>query len=342
MPFCQNCGRKLAENEVCNCASGTAPTPAPAPAPAPAAAPTPAPAPAPAAAPVPAPAAAPTPAPAPAPAAAPTPAPAPAAAPKPVNNGQAVQTPPPAAQPAPKPANAAAQTPPPAPKPAPAPQSAPKPAPQPVPNPAQQPAYANAAAQQPKKKKSSVGLIIAIILIVVVLVILLILGVLAAIFIPGMLGYVNKSKVSSANSSASSIYKAASSSLTELDEQGYSIGGTYYIVCSDKENNYNLPENFNEDEFYKSMKNYFADSEKMEWFAVVEYGSVTYTADSETWKNEIVGTYPNQATTDGPSYYDKYYLSSSKREKASLTKLYNDAAQKVKQKAEDASYWSFY
>ena len=309
MPFCQNCGRKLAENEVCNCTSGAAPTPVPTPAPA--------------AAPQPAPAEA--------------PAPKPEAAPAP----KAEAAPAPAPKPEEKPATAAApQTPPPAaPKPQPAPAPAPKPAPQPAPAPQQ--VYPNAAAQQPKKKKTPVGLIIAIILIPIVLIVLLVVGILAAILLPAMSGYVSKSKISSANSSASSISKAVNSSLTDLDTQGVKISG-YYVVCSDKKNNYNLPENFDEDEFYKKMKNYYSDSEKHEWFAVVEYSSCTYAAVSEGWKEQLVGTYPYSSTADGPCYYDTYYLSTTKRTKASLTKLYNDAAKKVKQKAEEASYYDYY
>ena len=305
MPFCQNCGRKLAENEVCNCTSGAAPTPVPTPAPA--------------AAPQPAPAEA--------------PAPKPEAAPAP----KAEAAPAPAPKPEEKPATAAApQTPPPA---APKPQPAPKPAPQPAPAPQQ--VYPNAAAQLPKKKKTPVGLIIAIILIPIVLIVLLVVGILAAILLPAMSGYVSKSKISSANASANSISKAVDSSLTDLDMQGVKISG-YYVVCSDKKNNYNLPENFDEDEFYKQMKNYYSDSEKHEWFAVVEYSSCTYAAVSEGWKEQLVGTYPYSSTADGPCYYDTYYLSTTKRTKASLTKLYNDAAKKVKEKAESASYYDYY
>ena len=235
--------------------------------------------------------------------------------------------------------NGGAQTPPPAPKPAPAPQTV---------NAAQQvntnqAVYNNVNVQQKPKKKTSVGLIIALILIPIVLIILIIVLILAAILIPSMSGYVKKSKVNSANASASSISKAVSSALTDMDSQGFTIGNSYYVICSDKKNNYNVPsENFDEDALYKSIKNYYADYNKSEWFAVVEYGSVTYVAASEGWKDEIVGTYPKTATPDGPCYYDTYYLSTTKREKASLTKLYNDAAKKVKQKAEDASYYDYY
>ena len=55
------------------------------------------------------------------------------------------------------------------------------------------------------------------------IVVIAIIGVLAAILVPSMLGYVRKSKISSANSTASSIYKAINSALTELDEEGVDI-----------------------------------------------------------------------------------------------------------------------
>lgn len=275
MPFCQNCGKRLAENEVCNC-TATNPNPTPVPKP----------------------------------------------SPQNTNNNSVNPAP------APKPNNqnvSNGTTPPPAPQPAP------------------QAAYQNVSAQQ-TKKKTPVGLIIAIILIPIVLIVLLVIGLLAAILVPSMIGYTNKSKVTSANANASSLYKGLNSSLVEMDSAGYKISGSsYYIICSDKKNNYNVPtDNFDEDKFYKTLKNYYSDSEKGEWFAVVEYGSVSYVASSESWKNQLVGTYPKAATPDGPSYYDTYYLSTTKREKASLTKLYNEAAKKVKQKAEDASYYNYY
>ena len=61
------------------------------------------------------------------------------------------------------------------------------------------------------------------------IVVIAIIGVLAAILVPTMLGYVRKSKISSANSTASSVYKAINSALTELDEEGIDIGGSYQI-----------------------------------------------------------------------------------------------------------------
>lgn len=62
------------------------------------------------------------------------------------------------------------------------------------------------------------------------IVVIAIIGVLAAILVPTMLGYVKKSKVSSANSAAASVYKAINTALTELDEEGIDVGGSDVII----------------------------------------------------------------------------------------------------------------
>lgn len=61
------------------------------------------------------------------------------------------------------------------------------------------------------------------------IVVIAIIGVLAAILVPSMLGYVKKSKISSVNSTASSVYKAINSALTELDEEGIDVGGLFVL-----------------------------------------------------------------------------------------------------------------
>ena len=55
------------------------------------------------------------------------------------------------------------------------------------------------------------------------IVVIAIIGVLAAILVPSMLGYVKKSRVSSANSAANMFQKAVNTALIELDEE-YDIG----------------------------------------------------------------------------------------------------------------------
>ena len=60
------------------------------------------------------------------------------------------------------------------------------------------------------------------------IVVIAIIAVLAAILVPAMLGYIRKSKVSSANSAAATLYKGINTTLTELDEAGaFVTDGTY-------------------------------------------------------------------------------------------------------------------
>ncbi|MDE6088863.1 MAG: type II secretion system GspH family protein [Oscillospiraceae bacterium] len=56
--------------------------------------------------------------------------------------------------------------------------------------------------------------------LVELIVVIAIIGVLAAILVPSMLGYVKKSKVSAMNSNAKSLYDAVATSLVEMDSEG--------------------------------------------------------------------------------------------------------------------------
>ena len=55
------------------------------------------------------------------------------------------------------------------------------------------------------------------------IVVIAIIGVLAAILVPAMLGYVKKSKITTANTTAKSIYNAFNSSLTDMDSEDVKI-----------------------------------------------------------------------------------------------------------------------
>ncbi len=231
MPFCPNCGKMLADNEVCNCTGGATASPN----------------------------------------SIPTPPPAPAPE---FNNTQNV--------------------------------------------------YNNINGAQPKKKMS-VGKILLIIFIPIILIILIIGGILAAILIPSMSGYVKKSKISSQNVSASSVYKGASSALTELDAAGNNVSG-YFIIASDKSKNVNVPnDKFDLNKFYDQMDSYYADNSKCEWFVVCYSGTATYAASAESWGDKVVGTYPMQATVDrGACLYNSYSY-----EKSALKDIYADAKTKI-------------
>ena len=60
------------------------------------------------------------------------------------------------------------------------------------------------------------------------IVVIAIIGVLAAILVPAMLGYVKKSKIQGANSAASTILKACNSALAEIDEIDLVYSGAAY------------------------------------------------------------------------------------------------------------------
>lgn len=62
------------------------------------------------------------------------------------------------------------------------------------------------------------------------IVVIAIIGVLAAILVPSMLGYVKKSKIQSANSTASSIYKAVNSAATEFEEEDKCLANGEYTI----------------------------------------------------------------------------------------------------------------
>ena len=55
------------------------------------------------------------------------------------------------------------------------------------------------------------------------IVVIAIIGVLAAILVPAMLGYVKKSKITTANTTAKSVYNAFNSALTDMDTEDYKI-----------------------------------------------------------------------------------------------------------------------
>lgn len=55
------------------------------------------------------------------------------------------------------------------------------------------------------------------------IVVIAIIGVLAAILVPAMLGYVKKSKIQAANAAAKTVMSSANSAVTEMDEGGVTL-----------------------------------------------------------------------------------------------------------------------
>ena len=145
--------------------------------------------------------------------------------------------------------------------------------------------------------------------LVELIVVIAIIGVLAAILVPSMLGYVKKSKVTSANSTAKNFYDAVATALVELDSEGspqgtYTYSGEKGAKSTTAELSGSLvahAEGTDEakkapSELEDKVLNYFADLKKLDKYAAsVESGSVTAAA---VVSGAYVGTYPNSTTVD--------------------------------------------
>lgn len=135
------------------------------------------------------------------------------------------------------------------------------------------------------------------------IVVIAIIGVLAAILVPTMLGYVRKSKISSANSAASSVYKAINSALTEMDEEGIDVGGDYYLTYTGSTKTWsaigNMPGGFvvgSENKLAKKVSNFFSDITKMKQVkAAISGGSCIALASRQD--STYNGTYPSGVVT---------------------------------------------
>ena len=64
--------------------------------------------------------------------------------------------------------------------------------------------------------------------LVELIVVIAIIGVLAAILVPSMLGYVKRSKISSMNANARTLYDAVATSLIEIDVEGNNVADGDY------------------------------------------------------------------------------------------------------------------
>ncbi len=114
------------------------------------------------------------------------------------------------------------------------------------------------------------------------IVVIAIIGVLAAILIPALLGYVKKSKVTAANSSAASLYNAINTVLTELDEEGIDTGAITGLSYKKGDTSVSVNKAAagsaaaaadSPAEVYKALKEYFNDVDKLNFEANCEGGT---------------------------------------------------------------------
>ncbi len=134
--------------------------------------------------------------------------------------------------------------------------------------------------------------------LVELIVVIAIIGVLAAILVPSMLGYVKKSKVSAMNSNAKSLYDAVATSLVELDSEGKKL--------SDYDGDKSYPTGTDIDAKIVNFFESVTDTTKYTFKWNVTGGAVTAAwATDGTYR----GGYPTGATVDT---YSTFELSDAK------------------------------
>ncbi len=146
--------------------------------------------------------------------------------------------------------------------------------------------------------------------LVELIVVIAIIGVLAAILVPSMLGYVKKSKVSSANTSASSIYKAFNTALTDMDAEGFDMGGIYAVTASHGDTKFTLPASGGpvgktgaaaDQTLFDKVANYFEDISKCTVDARMNGGTCKAVACATD--STYTGAFPSVITVDNYSKY---------------------------------------
>lgn len=126
--------------------------------------------------------------------------------------------------------------------------------------------------------------------LVELIVVIAIIGVLAAILVPSMMGYVQKAKLNSANSNADSVFKAAANACTELEVEGKVVNGTYgktaEITTTDT------------DGFINKVKEGLSFKDSAIWAVKVDNGQPKAAAYAESSTDKYIGANPVQVTMD--------------------------------------------
>lgn len=130
------------------------------------------------------------------------------------------------------------------------------------------------------------------------IVVIAIIGVLAAILVPSMLGYVKKSKVSSANSTASTLQKAINTTLIEVDEETQDAGSISHISSAKDAASCTvtgLPTGITNQQVWDKLANYMEKAKKLKFEAACEGAACT--AVAVALDDTYTGTAPGGVVT---------------------------------------------
>ena len=132
------------------------------------------------------------------------------------------------------------------------------------------------------------------------IVVIAIIGVLAAILVPAMMGYVKKSKITSANGAAKQIYTGAQAALTDMnaeDREVASLAGDIDVYTSTA---LAAPAATaaDADVLKYRVYNYFTDITKLSAAMITVNGNGVCTAAAVVDKSGYSGSHPKQMTVD--------------------------------------------
>ncbi len=121
------------------------------------------------------------------------------------------------------------------------------------------------------------------------IVVIAIIGVLAAILVPAMLGYVRKSKITTANTTAKSIYNAYNTALVDMDTTDGTVSGTGAATTTTDLVGATVA--VSTDKFDQMVYGYFTDLAKVKAYAVqITDGACTACG---VLNGNYPGAYPN-------------------------------------------------
>ena len=127
------------------------------------------------------------------------------------------------------------------------------------------------------------------------IVVIAIIGVLAAILVPAMLGYVRKSKITTANTTAKSIYNAYNTALVDMDTTDTAVNGTGTATTTGKDL-VGSEVAASKDTFDVCVYGYFTDLAKVKAYAVtITDGACTACG---VMNGNYPGAYPNPWTPE--------------------------------------------
>lgn len=129
--------------------------------------------------------------------------------------------------------------------------------------------------------------------LVELIVVIAIIGVLAAILVPSMMGYVQKAKLNSANSNADSVFKAAANACTELEVSGKVVNGTITHTTASTST-----DGAANTEFETNVAASLSFKSGSVWSVKVDNGQPKAAAYAESATDKYIGANPTQVTMD--------------------------------------------